>query len=79
MEVGVRVEAEDLLKGLRRHTNTCFLTFVAIDDEGRPARIPPLELETEADEQRFREAQRRREVREALEEELRGEAGSHSD
>lgn len=76
MEVGVRVEAEDLLKGERRHTNTCYLTFVAIDENGRPVAIPTLELESEEDEQRFREAHRRREVREALERELsRGEAG----
>ena len=33
MEIGVRVEAENLLSGERRHTNTCLLTFVAIDDE----------------------------------------------
>jgi uncharacterized protein (TIGR00369 family) len=70
MEVGVRVEAEDLIAGTRRHTNTCYLTFVAIDEQGRPVPVPPLELETDEDRQRFREAQRRREVREALEDEL---------
>ena len=70
MEVGVRVEAEDLIAGTRRHTNTCYLTFVAIDEQGKPAPVPPLELETDEDRQRFREAQRRREVREALEDEL---------
>ena len=32
VEVGVRVEAEDLLTGVRRHTNTCYLTFVAVDE-----------------------------------------------
>ena len=36
MEVGVRVEAEDLQTGNRRHTNSCYLTFVAIDENGRP-------------------------------------------
>jgi uncharacterized protein (TIGR00369 family) len=70
MEVGVRVEAEDLIAGTSRHTNTCYLTFVAIDEQGRPVPVPPLELETDEDRQRFREAQRRREVREALEDEL---------
>ncbi len=71
MEVGVRVEAENLLSGTRRHTNTCFLTFVAIDGRGAPVPVPPLELETDEDRQRFREAERRREVRQALEAELR--------
>jgi uncharacterized protein (TIGR00369 family) len=75
MEVGVRVEAEDLIAGTRRHTNTCYLTFVAIDEKGRPVPVPPLELETDDDRQRFREAERRREVREALEDELRRTSG----
>ncbi len=75
MEIGVRVEAENLLTGMRRHTNTCFLTFVAIDREGRPVPVRPLRLETEEDRQRFREGQRRREVRQALDRELGKEKG----
>ena len=70
MEIGVRVEAEDLLTGERRHTNTCLLTFVAIDDNHRPCRVRPLELEGTEDERRFKEGKRRREVREALDKEL---------
>lgn len=70
MEIGVRVEAENLLSGEKRHTNTCLLTFVAIDDKHRPCRVRPLELENGEDERRFREAKRRREVREALDKEL---------
>ena len=70
MEVGVRVEAEHLLKGTRRHTNTCYLTFVAINTEGRPVPVPRLRLETEEERQRFHEGERRREVRTALAEEL---------
>jgi len=70
MEIGVRVEAEKLLSRERRHTNTCFLTFVAIDSEHRPVPVPPLELETEEDRKRFREGRRRREVRIALDQEL---------
>ena len=42
MEVGVRVEAENPLTGEVRHTNTAYLTMVALDDEGRPAPVPPL-------------------------------------
>ncbi|MFC1574791.1 acyl-CoA thioesterase [Gemmatimonadota bacterium] len=72
MEIGVRVEAENLFTGEKRHTNTCFLTFVAIDGDHRPTPVPPLKLETEEDRKRFREGQRRREVRMALEEELEG-------
>jgi len=49
MEIGVRVEAEKLLSREKHHTNTCFLTFVAIDSEHRPVPVPPLELETEED------------------------------
>lgn len=70
MEVGVRVEAENLLTGLKRHTNTCLLTFVAIDSDHRPIGVRPLDLEGPEDERRFREGKRRREVREALDKEL---------
>ncbi len=72
MEIGVRVEAENLLTGRTRHTNTCFLTFVAIDADHRPVPVPPLKLETEEDRKRAREGQRRREVRAALDQELAG-------
>ena len=75
MEIGVRVEAENLLKGTTRHTNTCFLTFVAIDSKHRPCRVPPLDLSDPEDERRFREGKRRREVREALDRELQANLG----
>jgi len=72
MEVGVRVEAENLLSGEKRHTNTCYLTFVAIDESHRPCGpVRQLELSDPEDERRFREGKRRREVREALDRELR--------
>ena len=74
MEVGVRVEAEDLLSGVKRHTNTCYLTFVAIDPHGRPIPVRPLELETEVEKRHWNDAKRRREYREKLAEEL-GEEG----
>jgi acyl-CoA hydrolase len=70
MEVGVHVEAEHLLSRQKRHTNTCLLTFVAIDSDHRPCRVPPLELDGPEDERRSREGRRRREVREALDREL---------
>lgn len=71
MEVGVHVTAENLLTGVRRHTNTCYLTFVAIDQEHRPCPVAPLELQTPEDERRFHEGRRRREVRQQLSKELR--------
>jgi acyl-CoA hydrolase len=75
MEIGVQVEAENLLTGLKRHTNTCFLTFVAIDARHRPCPVGPLDLSNPEDERRFRDGKRRREVREALDRELDEERG----
>jgi acyl-CoA hydrolase len=70
MEVGVRVEAENLLTGVKRQTTTCLLTFVAIDENHRPCAVPPLDLSDPEDERRSREGRRRREVREELDREL---------
>jgi acyl-CoA hydrolase len=47
MEVRVDVEAEDLDTGLRHHTITAFLTFVAVDEKGRPTPVPALEVTAE--------------------------------
>ncbi|WP_126977703.1 acyl-CoA thioesterase [Frigidibacter oleivorans] len=63
MEVGIRVEAEDIRAGTRRHTNSCYFTMVAVDDEGRPAGVPPLVPATDAERQRMRAAELRRELR----------------
>jgi acyl-CoA hydrolase len=60
MEVGVRVEAENPLTGGCRHTNTAYLTMVALDADGRPARVPPLELRSAQEQRRTREAELRR-------------------
>src|SRR5947207_8014196 len=49
MEIGVRVEAEELLTGRRRHTNSCYLTFVAVDNTGRPIEVPDVLPETPDD------------------------------
>ena len=73
MEIGVRVVAERPITGRRRDTNDCFLTFVAIDENSRPAPVPGLKLVTEEDKERFEDGKRRRENREALERELGGE------
>jgi len=63
MEVGVRVEAEELLTGERRHTNSCYLTFVAVDRNGRPIEVPALVPETEDELRRAAAAQERRRSR----------------
>ena len=70
MEIGVRVVAEHPISGRRRHTNDCLLTFVAIDENSRPAPGPGLELSTDEDKERFEDGKLRRENREALEREL---------
>lgn len=60
IEVGVRVEAENLLTGVKRHTNSCYLTFVAIDEQGRPVPVAPVIPESDEEKERYRKAERRR-------------------
>ena len=62
MEVGVRVESENLITGERRHTASAYLTFVALDKDGRPTPLPQLILETDDEMRRNREAKARRET-----------------
>jgi acyl-CoA hydrolase len=71
MEVGVRVEAEDLRTGRKTHTNTSYFVMVALDDGGRPAEVPPLILETEDDRRRHAEASERVKARKGRGEERR--------
>lgn len=66
MEIGVRVEAEDLKTGALTHTNSAYLVFVAIDENGRPTQVPPLEPVTELERRRWREAEERRRHRLSL-------------
>jgi len=56
IEVGVRVEAENYVTGEVRHTASAYLTFVALDKEGRPTGVPPLILETDEEKRRNKEA-----------------------
>jgi acyl-CoA hydrolase len=63
MEVGVRVEAEELMTGNRRHTNSCYLTFVAVDRNGRPIEVPGLKPETDDELRRNAAAMARRQRR----------------
>ena len=70
MEVGVRVDAELPREGTVRHTNTAYLTMVALDEDGRPTEVPPLLAESEMERRREREAQTRRRNRLAERDEL---------
>ncbi len=63
MEIGVRIESENLLTGEVRHNASAYLTFVALDKAGRPTQIPPLIFETEDGKQRNSQAQTRRKNR----------------
>ena len=65
MEVGVKVWSEDPRTGERRHTSSAYLTFVAVDREGRPVEVPPVLPEDEEDRRRYEEARVRRAARRA--------------
>src|SRR5229473_6197897 len=67
MEVGVEVYSENVLTGVRKHTTTAYVTFVAIDENTRqPKPVPPLLLESPEEKRRYEEAAERRKVRLAL-------------
>lgn len=63
LEIGVRVTKENLLTGERTFTNTAYLTFVAIDDNGKPIASPPIKPLTREEKRRYADAARRRELR----------------
>jgi acyl-CoA hydrolase len=63
MEIGVRVETEDLISGRVLHTASAYLTFVALDKRFRPKRVPPLKLTTREDKRRNKAAISRKETR----------------
>ena len=60
MEVGVRVETENLLTGERRHTNSCYLTYVALGADGRPTKVAPIQPESDEEKRRYEAAGERR-------------------
>ena len=67
MEIGVKVVAEDILKRSVRHANSCFFTMVAVDEDGKPTAVPPLQLETSDERRRHAAALIRRQLREEME------------
>ena len=78
MEVGVRVESENILQGRRLHTASAYLTFVALDSHNRPTAIPPLVLETEDERRRHGAAQIRRANRLKLKAEIHSRLGQNA-
>ena len=65
MEIGVRIEAQEPVTGKSVHTGSCYLTYVAIDEKGRPTLIPRLNPSTADEKRRFKQAVARRRLREA--------------
>lgn len=63
MEIGVKVEAENPITSELFHTASAYLTFVAVDSEGKPSEVPTLVPETIVERRRFSDAQKRRELR----------------
>lgn len=63
MEIGIRVEAENIRTGVVRHTNSCYFTMVAVDDFGNPTEIPGLRILSNVDLRRFQAAELRRKLR----------------
>ena len=63
MEVGVRVEAEDLMTGEVRHTNSAYFVMVALGDDAKPAEVPDVNPSSDLGRQRYEEAQQRQAAR----------------
>lgn len=59
MEIEVNVYSEEGTTGIRKFTTTAFLTYVAIDELGKPTRVPAIKLETDEDKKRFNDGQER--------------------
>src|SRR5579871_2443609 len=65
MEIGVKVWVENYIAGTRQHVSSAYLTFVAVDRNGRHLPVPPVIPETEEEKHRYEDAGRRRELRQA--------------
>ena len=59
IEVGVRVHAENAIEGTVTHTNSAYLVYVALDDDGRPMVVPRLELVSDSERQRWQQGEER--------------------
>lgn len=63
MEIGIKVVAENIQQGIVMHTNSCYFTMVAVDESGKSKPILPLELKTDDEKRRYKEAEQRRNIR----------------
>lgn len=77
LEIGIKVVAENIQERVIRHTNSCYLTMVAVDENGTPAVVPPLRLETPMQKLRFEKAALRKKMRKQAEEEARRTHENH--
>lgn len=77
MEIGIKVVAEDIRRKMIRHTNSCYLTMVAVNDDGKPAPVPELKLETPEQRLRYEKAALRKKRRKQAEEEERRHLKNH--
>lgn len=71
MEVGVKVWVENYIAGTKRHVSSAYLTFVAVDRQGRHTPVPQVIPETAEEKRRYEDAGRRRELRQAEQERKR--------
>ncbi len=63
MEIGIRADAENLMTRQKRHTNSCYFTMVAMDQNGKPTPVPALTIRNELERKRFEAAKKRKEIR----------------
>jgi uncharacterized protein (TIGR00369 family) len=63
MEIGVRVEAENVMTGQVTHTNSAYAVYIALDDNGQPMAVPPLWLEDDEARRRWDEGAERQKIR----------------
>ncbi|MDG6913780.1 MAG: acyl-CoA thioesterase [Nitrososphaerota archaeon] len=73
MEIGVRIEAVDPSTRKGSHTGSCYLTYVALDEKGKPVPIPPIVPTSPVEKRRFKEALARRKLREAAQAVMQGD------
>ena len=77
MEIGIKVIAEDIRARVVRHVNSCFFTMIAVDDDGRPTKVPPLNPQTPDERRRFAAAELRRAMRRDMEHKFAEVRGLH--
>lgn len=77
IEIGIKVITENIREKLVRHTNSCFFTMVAIDDQGKSIEVPTLTPVSEDQIRRFANAQERRAIRVELAERYKALKNSH--